>query len=192
MFEIGDTLVSLEVIQEEFICNLDACKGACCVEGDAGAPLLKEEIPIIEKDLQKILPYVDPKGKELIDSIGFYEIDQRDDEPVTTCIGGKACSFVTYSGGMALCGIENAFNDHQTEFMKPISCHLYPIRLSKVGHYTALNYHQWEICSPACTLGRKEKVAVYQFLKDPLIRAFGEEWYEELCAVAKSYKDSLR
>lgn len=191
MFEIGDALVSLEVIQEEFICNLDACKGACCIEGDAGAPLLKEEIPIISKDLDKILPYVDPKGKELIESVGFYEIDKRDDEPVTTCVGGKACSFVAFKDGMALCGIEGAFREHKTEFMKPISCHLYPIRLSQVGRFTALNYHNWEICSPACTLGKKEKTAVYKFLKDPLIRAFGEEWYAELCEVADNYKKSI-
>lgn len=187
MFEIGETLVSLEVIKEAFICDLDACKGACCVEGDSGAPLLEEEVPIISKDLDKILPYVDEKGKALIKSVGFYEIDHRDNEPVTTCVNNKACSFVSYENGYSFCGIEQAFNDKKTEFMKPISCHLYPIRLSKVGRFTALNYHRWEICSPACVLGKKEKTAVYKFLKDPLIRAFGEEWYNELSLIAEEY-----
>ena len=191
MFEIGETLVSLEVIQEEFICNLDACKGACCVQGDSGAPLLDEEVPIIAADLDNILPYVDEKGRNLINSVGFHEIDKRDGESVTTCVNGSACSFVNYKNGLALCGIEDAFNDHKTEFMKPISCHLYPIRLSRVGKYTALNYHKWNICSPACALGKKEKTAIYIFLKDPLIRAFGEEWYKELCQVALEYKKSL-
>jgi hypothetical protein len=187
MFEIGDTLVSLEVIKEEFICNLDVCKGACCVEGDSGAPLLEQEVSIVEQDLEKILPYVDEKGRSLINSIGFHEIDPRDGESVTTCVGGKACSFVSYKDGMASCGIEQAFNDHKTEFMKPISCHLYPIRLSKVGKFTALNYHKWQICSPACALGKQEKTAVYKFLRIPLIRAFGEEWYNELCLIAEEY-----
>ena len=190
MFQIGETLISSEILEEEFICNLEACKGACCIEGDAGAPLLKEEIPILEKELSSILPYLDSKGKEVINSVGFYEMDARDGEPVTTCVGGKACSFVTFDEGKVLCGIEQAFYDNKTEFLKPISCHLYPIRLSKVGDLIALNYHKWDICSDACKLGSEKKVNLFEFLKEPLIRAFGEEWYEEVKEVAKAYKES--
>jgi Fe-S-cluster containining protein len=187
MIEIGDTLVSTDLFDEEFVCNLSACKGACCVEGDAGAPLLDQEVDILKKELSNVLPYVGKKGNELIENDGFYEEDKDDSEYVTKCNNGKECVFLNYDHGIAKCGIELAFFAGKTEFKKPISCHLYPIRLSKVGNYTALNYHKWEICSPACDHGKSLKVSLYEFLKEPLIRAFGEDWYRELSSVAMDY-----
>ena len=181
-----NTLVSLDVIEEEFVCNLSACKGECCVEGEFGAPLDEEEIAIIDKELPNILPYLTDAGAKKIKKEGFHELD-TDGDIVTKCIKGRDCVFAISEKGVYKCGIEKAYEEGKTKFMKPISCHLYPIRLDKVGEYTALNYSRWDICSPACKQGKVLKVPIYKFLKYSLERKFGVEWYAGLEHIASEY-----
>lgn len=186
MILLENTLVSEDVLEKEFICNLTACKGACCVEGDFGAPISEDEITLIEQNLQGILPYLEPASINEIEKKGFWEKD-IDSDLVTTCLPSGECNFSIRDeqSGALKCGIEKAYFEGKSTIKKPISCHLYPIRVSKVGDYDAINYHKWDICKPACELGKKEGVTVYQFLKDPLIRKYGNEWFEELDAIAK-------
>jgi hypothetical protein len=181
---LGDKLISEDIIEKNFICNLSKCAGACCVKGDAGAPLTKTEVDTIAEQLPTILKFIDPKGAELIRQEGF--MIQKEDEIETNCLPTGECVFVKYEDGTATCGIESANNEYNFDFKKPLSCHLYPIRVSQVGDYTALNYHKWDICSPACAFGDKEKVPVYRFLKEAIVRGFGEETYLQLDAYAKS------
>ena len=170
MIEINDTLISEEIIEKDFVCNLDACKGACCVEGDAGAPVEQEEVAILEHIYPKVAPF-------------FRGID---DEWETPLIGGGECAYVVRDQkGIVLCGIEQAYREGVIDWKKPISCHLYPIRLKQYSSFVAVNYDRWSICKDACVLGRKLQVPIYQFVKEALIRKFGEEWYEQLEAAAK-------
>lgn len=189
MVIIGNTLISEDIFVQEFICNLSACKGACCVEGDSGAPATQQEKVKIEHELEKIKPYLTAASLAAIQNNNSFEKDE-DDEWVTTCLPSGECNFsFRNANGVLSCGIEQSFLEGKSEIRKPISCYLYPIRVSKVGDYTALNYHKWDICSAACALGKQEKVAVYQFLKDPLIERFGKDWYDELCEVAVAFKN---
>lgn len=191
MIIIGETLISEDLFDQEFICNLSACKGSCCIEGDSGAPVSIAEKKQIEENFSLIKPYLSEPSLVDIEKRSGFEIDD-DGEWVTTCLPTGECNFVKRDeNGLLSCGIEKSFLDGKSTIRKPISCYLYPIRIQKVGDYTALNYHRWDICSAACTLGKQEKVAVYQFLKDPLISRFGEDWYNELCAVAAAYKESF-
>lgn len=191
MIIIGDTLISEDLFDQEFICNLSACKGSCCIEGDSGAPVSITEKKQIEENYPLIKPYLSERSLGDIEKRSGFEIDD-DGEWVTTCLPTGECNFVKRDeNGLLSCGIEKSFLDGKSTIRKPISCYLYPIRIQKVGDYTALNYHRWDICGAACTLGKQEKVAVYQFLKDPLISRFGEEWYSELCAVAEAYKENF-
>jgi len=183
----GDTLISEDIFEQNFICHIDKCKGICCVEGDYGAPLEEEEIPIIQSHLEAIKPYMSVKGLEVLAKDGFYEKD-KDGDLVTTCVKKRDCVFAISENGIYKCAIEKAYLDNKIDFHKPISCHLYPIRLSKVSEFTAINYSRWYICSAACKLGDKEKVPMYAFLKQPLIRRFGEEWYKDLEDIAEIYK----
>lgn len=183
MLIVGNALVSEDIIEKNFACNTRACLGACCVQGDAGAPLLAEEIDVLEKELPAIEPYLAKAGLENIALHGFHTTDPEG-EIVTTCLPGGECSFLVYEGMTATCGIENAWGAGKTIFQKPVSCHLYPIRFKQYGEYTALNYHQWEICEPACKRGDKENIPIHAFLKEALIRKMGEEWYAELFEVA--------
>lgn len=190
MVIIGNTLISEDVFDQEFICNLSACKGACCVEGDAGAPVTLDEKAKIESELEKIKPYLTKESFTAIENSACFEKDE-DEEWVTTCLPSGECNFsFRNENGVLSCGIEQSFLAGESKIRKPISCYLYPIRVSKVGDYEALNYHKWDICSAACSLGKQEKVAVYQFLKGPLIDRFGEDWYQELCEVAEAFKNS--
>lgn len=187
MIVIGDTLISEDLFEEAFICNLQACKGACCVEGDSGAPVTLLEKDIIHEQLDVIEPYQTDASKADMAKRGAFEKDD-DDEWVTTCLPSGECNFAFRdASGILSCTIEKSFLDGKATIRKPISCYLYPIRLQKVGDYIALNYHRWDICKPACALGKKEQVKVYQFLREPLISCFGEEWYKELCEVADAY-----
>ena len=187
MLIVGDKLISEEILQEEFVCNLSACKGACCIEGESGAPLNLEDIAEIERNLEGILPHLPPRSQESISREGFYEADS-DGDLVTKCHDGAACVFVAMGkGGIAYCGIEAAHRAGNSDFLKPMSCHLYPIRVSQVSEYSALNYSRWSICSPACANGMALKVPIYRFLQGPLTRAFGAEWYEELAEIAEEY-----
>ncbi len=189
MIAIDDMLISDEVVDVEFVCNLNVCKGACCVEGDSGAPLEEEELVILEQTYDKIKSYIPESGIQAIETQGLYVIDEDGDYVTPLVEGNKHCAFVFFDEqGIAKCSIEKAYNDNVIDFKKPISCHLYPVRVKKYKNYTAINYHKWQLCDSACTLGQQLQVPVYKFLKDPLIRKFGTEWYEQLCKAAKRIK----
>ncbi len=180
MIEIENTLVSDDVVKEAFVCDLQKCKGACCVEGDLGAPLNKEELPLIDEVIDLVKPYLAKEAIEVLEKEGGYILDEDGDYSTST-IDNKECAFAFYDENKILkCGIEQAHKDGKTDFKKPISCHLYPIRISKLPEFEALNYDRWSICSPACDLGKELKVPVYKFLREALIRKFGESWYKAL------------
>ncbi|MDD5184252.1 MAG: DUF3109 family protein [Paludibacter sp.] len=180
MLQIDETIISLDLLDERFVCDLAICKGACCIEGDSGAPLEEDEIKIIEDLLPVIWVDLSDKSKEVIEKQGVSYIDE-DGEPVTSIVNGEECVFTyTDENGQCKCAIEKAYREGKTDFYKPISCHLYPVRLQKYEEYTAVNYHQWSVCSCARKLGGKLKVPVYKFLKEPLIRKFGKDWFEQL------------
>ena len=180
MLQIDDTLISFDLFDQYFTCALDVCRGICCVEGDEGAPLEKEEIEIIEKLLPTFWDKLSENAKEVIKNQGVSYID-RFGEPVTSLVNNADCVFACYDeNNICECAIEKTYREGKISFPKPISCHLYPIRLQKINTTTALNYHKWEVCKCARTLGSKNQMPVYQFLKEPLIRRFGKEWYEKL------------
>lgn len=187
MFQIGDTIVARDVVEESFICNLSMCKGCCCVEGQSGAPVMDKEVEILEQLVPIVWNDLSPLAQEELEKNGpVYE--DYDGDMVTSIVNGKDCVFTYYDEkGVCKCAIEKAYREGKTDFYKPISCHLYPIRLQQYKDFVAVNYHKWSICSEAVKLGRKEGVKIYQFLKDPLIRAFGEEWYTELSTVVEEY-----
>ncbi len=189
MLIIGESLVSEDILEKKFVCHLEKCKGACCISGDRGAPLLENELDIINKDLERIIPFMDADGLAHLKKFNFSEIDPSDGELVTTCREDGACVFVVYDDGKTQCAIELANAAGKIDFKKPISCHLYPIRAAKYGDYTVLNYHKWDICSPACNFGESLNEPMYRFLKEPLIRKMGPDWYEELEAVAKDWSE---
>ncbi|MEK6450428.1 MULTISPECIES: DUF3109 family protein [Myroides] len=186
MFQIGKTIVSEDVLEKEFVCNLSACKGECCIDGDAGAPVEKGEVDILNKVYEHVKPFLRPEGIEAIETQGTSIIGE-DGELETPLIEGGECAYVIYENEMALCGIEKAYNEGLIDWKKPISCHLYPIRIKEFSSFEAVNYHKWHICGDACTLGQELGVPVYKFLKDPLIRKYGEDWYKELELVADEY-----
>lgn len=180
MLAIGKTLISDEVIEKQFVCDLNACKGACCVKGDYGAPLENEELEILDAVYEKVKPYMRPEGIEAVEKQGKYLLYERK-EWVTPLVKGKECAYVVFDDGIAKCAIESAYYDGKVDWKKPISCHLYPIRLTKQKNgYEAVNYDRWSICSPACKLGKSLQVPVFKFLKESLTRRYGAEWYKEL------------
>ncbi len=189
MIIIGETLVSEELFEEFFVCDLSACKGACCVEGESGAPLEKEELDRIEEIYEDVKPFMRPEGIAAIEKDGLYQLDS-DGDLVTTLVGHHgACSFVTYDEkGIAKCALEQAYLAGKTNWKKPISCHLYPVRLATLPDYIAVNYHRWHVCEPACDCGLALKVPVYKFLKEPLTRKFGTAWFDEMELVADALK----
>ena len=193
MLIIQDKLLEGDILKEEFMCNLDACKGACCWEGDYGAPLEEDEIDILEKEYQNIKPYLLPEGQKMIDITGTNVYYQEDKMMGTPLLENGACAFMTKDDkGIAMCGIEQAWKDGKTSFRKPISCHLDPVRAEKdhIAAFETLRYDRWNICSAACTKGKENKVKVFEFAKDALIRKYGEEWYDELTAAYNNvYKD---
>lgn len=183
MMKVGDVLVSDDIRDKEFVCNLEKCKGACCVEGDFGAPLLQEELAILEEIYPKVKKYLSPEGIKEIEKQGTHTIDDEG-ELCTPIISGRECVYAIYDERKILkCGIEQAHKAGDVEWKKPISCHLYPIRITKKKEFEAINYHKWHICTPACALGKELQVPVYKFLRDPLIRKYGEPWYNELVSV---------
>lgn len=180
MILIDDTCISDDIAEKFFVCNLEKCKGACCVEGDLGAPLEESELPVLEDIYEAVKPYLTPEGIAAIEEQGKYIKDWEGDYSTTT-INDRECAYAFYDDrGILKCGIEQAYLEGKTGFKKPISCHLYPIRITKYENFHALNYDRWSICSDACTLGEQLGVEVYRFLKEPLIRAYGEEWYRQL------------
>lgn len=187
MFQIGDAIVATDIIEESFLCDLSVCKGECCVEGDAGAPLEDDEVRIIEDILPQVWDDLSPQAQEVIKKQGVAYKDS-DGDMVTSIVNGKDCVFTYYDEtGICKCAIEKAYRENRVDFYKPISCHLYPIRLENYKNFTAVNYHRWSVCKAAVLLGKKEGLKIYQFLKEPLIRRFGEDWYKELTLVAEEY-----
>ena len=185
MIQIEDTVVSLDVLRERFLCDLHACKGACCIEGDAGAPVEPDEVEKLEAVLPLVWDDLTPGAQSVIRRQGVVYTDEEGDL-VTSIVDGKDCVFTCYDErGYCYCVIEKAFRNGRTDFYKPVSCHLYPIRVDDYGPYKAVNYHRWEVCRAAVLLGRKENLPVYKFLKEPLIRKFGEVWYHELEVAAE-------
>ncbi len=187
MLQIGDTLVSLDLAERFFCCDLDACHGECCIEGDAGAPITENE----KKELERLLPEINdellPQAQEVIRRQGVSYVDEEGDM-VTSIIDGRNCVFTCFApGGMCQCAIEKAYRNGRVAMRKPISCYLYPLRITEYHSFTAVNYHRWKICRPAEALGRKLGLRLYQFLKEPLIQRFGKEWYDELCLACESY-----
>jgi len=192
MIIIQEILVSDDVIEKQFLCNLSACKGACCWEGDTGAPLEEAEMEILNNVYDKIKPFLTSAGKAAIEQQGKYVYFKESEEHGTPLVDNKACAYMTYNElGIAQCGIEQAHKAGIIDFIKPISCHLYPIRIEadKRVNFEAMNYDRWEICSAACELGKKEQLPVYRFVKTAIIRKYGEDFYAELDAAAQYVAD---
>jgi hypothetical protein len=179
MIVIDNTIISGEILDIHFCCNLEKCKGACCVEGDAGAPLEEEEISALEDYIDRIKPFMQKEGIRVIEKSGVFDYDMNG-EYVTPLIADKDCAFVYYEHDIARCAIEKAFEEKKISFRKPLSCHLYPIRIKTYASTETVNYHKWSICQTACAKGKEINLALYKFLEDPLIRKFGEEWYKQL------------
>ncbi|MBJ25958.1 MAG: hypothetical protein CMC91_07535 [Flavobacteriaceae bacterium] len=185
MYRIENTLISEEIFSEKFVCDLKSCKGACCVEGYGGAPLEKKETELLEKDITRIKPFLSEKGKKSLREKGVF-FKTSEGELETPLVENKECAYsVLSSDGSLKCGIEKAYDNGKINWKKPISCHLYPIRIKKYKDFTAMNYHQWSICSSACKLGESLKVPVFRFLKEALERKFGKEWYLKLQEIYK-------
>jgi hypothetical protein len=184
MLQIKDTLISQDLIEKKFCCNLEKCKGACCVKGDAGAPLSQEEVELLPKIIDKITPFLRKAGSESIAEMGAHVIDDEN-EAVTPLVGGKECAYVVFDNGIAKCGIERAFEAGAISFRKPVSCHLYPVRLRKYHQFVAVNYDRWEICEPARAHGENLNLPVYEFVREALIRRFGKDWFMHLKVAAR-------
>lgn len=188
MIQIDKTLVSLDLIERKFLCDIPKCKGICCVEGDSGAPLQEEEVAELEKALPVIWEDLSEKAREIIRKQGVAYRD-ADGDLVTSIVDGKDCVFTCYdANGVCQCAIEKAYRSGRLSFYKPISCHLYPVRLTEYETFTAVNYHCRDVCKAAERLGKRKGVPVYKFLKEPLIRRFGEKWYTTLETVAAEWE----
>ncbi|GGG34765.1 DUF3109 family protein [Bizionia arctica] len=187
MFQLGKTIVSEDIIEKDFLCNLSACKGACCIDGDAGAPLETAETQILEDIYPKIKHFLRQAGIDAIEKQGTF-ITTEFGEFETPLINDADCAYVIFDKkGTALCAIEEAYNQGVITWKKPVSCHLYPVRVKDYSEFSAVNYDKWEICDDACTLGKELQVPIYKFVKEALIRKFGEDWYAELEIIAKGY-----
>ncbi len=187
MFQVGKTIITDDLFEKEFVCNLNACKGICCVEGDSGAPLLEEEKAVLDRIFETVKPYLTNEGIKAIEQQGKYVID-KEGELTTPLINDRECAYVTQNeDGTYLCGIEKAYLDKKIDWQKPISCHLYPVRVKDYVEFQAVNYNRWDICSAACELGKQLQVPLYRFLKEPLIRKFGADWYQEVEIIAREY-----
>lgn len=180
MIELGRTIISDDIKEQYFVCNLSKCKGACCVEGDLGAPLEKEELLVLKAIYDEVSPYLSEEGRNAIAEQGVYVKDFEGDYSTPT-INGKECAYAVYDDeGVLKCGIEQAYLDGKVNFKKPISCHLYPVRITTYQQFDALNYDRWSICSDACSLGKELQLPIYRFVKDALIRKYGQQWYDDL------------
>lgn len=185
IIEIDNVLVSTDIFTEYFCCDLDACKGICCVEGDAGAPITIDEIAGIEDAIDTVWDDLSATAQAVIDKQGVAYTD-RDGDLVTSIVGGKDCVFTCYEKGCCLCALERAWRAGKTAFCKPISCALYPIREKKLSNgMVALNYNRWDVCHDAVKKGNELRLPVYRFLRDPLVRRFGEDFYQQLCDAAQ-------
>ena len=180
MIAIANTLISEDIIEKKFVCDLTSCKGACCVKGDYGAPLEEDELPVMDAIYEKVKPYLRKEGIEAIEKQGKYLLYEKK-EWVTPLAKGKECAYTVFENNIAKCGIEKAFYDGKIDFKKPVSCHLYPIRITRQKNgMDALNYDRWSVCKAACKLGSSLKVPVYKFLMESLVRKYGKKWYKQL------------
>lgn len=185
IIDIDGILVSSDILTECFCCDLDACKGICCVEGDAGAPVTTDEVMAIEDSLDTVWEDLSASAQAVIDRQGVAYSDP-DGDLVTSIVGGKDCVFTCYDDGCCLCALERAYRNGKAKFCKPISCALYPIREKRFSSgLVGLNYNRWAVCKDAVKKGNELQLPVYRFLEGPLIRRFGEAWYKELCEVAQ-------
>lgn len=187
MFQLGKTIVSEDIIKKDFMCNLSACKGACCIDGDAGAPVEPDEAEILKDIYPKVKPFMRQEGIDAVEAQGTYTTSEEG-ELETPLINDADCAYVIYDDkNVALCAIEEAYNQGEISWKKPVSCHLYPIRVQHYTEFSAVNYHKWQICDDACKLGKELQIPVYKFVKEALIRKFGEDWYMELEKVAETF-----
>ncbi|MBP8758168.1 MAG: DUF3109 family protein [Prevotella sp.] len=185
IIQVGNVLVSPDIFTEKFCCDLDKCKGQCCVEGDAGAPVTLDEIGGIEDSLDTVWTDMSASAQAIVDKQGVAYVDQEGDL-VTSIVNGKDCVFTCYENGCCLCALERAYRAKKTDFVKPISCALYPIRVKAFNNDTfGINYNRWDVCKDAVIKGKELNLPVYKFLEGPLTRRFGVEWYKELCEVAE-------
>lgn len=187
MLQIQKELVSLDLAERFFLCDLGKCLGECCIEGDAGAPVTEEEYQKLKALKDVVWDDLLPSAQERINESGVAYVDEEGDL-VTQIVDGRNCVFTTYGpGGMCLCALEKAYREGRTDFRKPMSCYLYPLRLTEYPTFTAVNYHRWKICRCAEVLGRAKGVRLYQAMKEPLIERFGQEWYDELVEACEAY-----
>jgi hypothetical protein len=190
--DIDDKLISTELFERKFVCDLTKCKGACCVEGDAGAPLAMDEIDILEEIYEDVKPFMRAEGIEAVAKSGVFYMDEWN-EPATTLVNNQECAFVYFDEqNITKCAIEQAYLAGKVSWKKPISCHLYPIRVKQLTNNIALNYEEWNICKPACACGEQLDVPVYKFLKEPLIRAFGAEFFADLEGIDQALKENQK
>lgn len=190
MFQLDKTIVSEDILDNDFVCNLNACKGACCVKGESGAPLELEETKVLDEIYPKIKSLLREEGIKAIESQGTW-IKNDFSEIETPLVDGEECAYVIFDDkGISKCGIEEANNQKLIDFKKPISCHLYPVRVKEYSSFSAVNYHKWQICDDACDLGKSLQVPVYRFVKQALIRKFGQDWYDNLEKAAADYRSA--
>ncbi len=214
MIMIGNTLISESILEKHFVCDLAKCKGGCCVAGDAGAPLQDDELKLLEDVYEQVKPYMTEEGISTIEKEGLYVYDHDDKEYVTPLIirdkagkdrlkksedpheraraNQKECAFTMFENGIAMCSIERAWKEGKVAFRKPVSCHLYPIRVSRHKEFEAINYDRWTVCGPACVLGEQLKVPVFQFVKEALVRKYGQAWVNELSIAADLYQKTKK
>lgn len=190
MLQIEKTIISLDLLEKKFSCDLSKCKGICCIHGDSGAPLNEDEVTILKEIFELVKPFLQSEGIASILKQGTSVIDS-DGDMVTPLIDGKECAYTIFENGIAFCGIEKAFYAGIVTYKKPISCHLYPVRITEYPDFSAVNYHHWDICKHAVKKGNNENTKVFSFLKEPLIRKFGKEWYEQLEIADKTLKNNI-
>lgn len=188
MIQIGNKIISREILEEQFVCHLERCEGNCCVFGDSGAPLEEEEARLLDMHIQVIRCLMRPEGIRAVQEQGTWIVDD-DGDRVTPLVSGEECAYAVFGKGIARCSIEMAFEAGAIAFQKPVSCHLYPIRMTRLKNGIALNYHRWSICEPARMLGQVETVPVFRFLRDAIIRVFGMDFYIELETVSRELQD---
>lgn len=179
MLQIGNTIISNDLIRQRFSCNLECCKGVCCVKGDSGAPLAQEEAELLESIFDKLSLYMSEDGIKAIEKDGFFIID-TDNDLVTPLIKGKECAYTFFDNDIARCAIEKAYLENKINFRKPVSCHLYPVRIKKYKNFDAVNYEKWDECNSSISFGEKNNIPLYIFVKEALIRKYGDDWFEQL------------
>jgi hypothetical protein len=189
MLQIGNTIISTDILEAKFACDLSICKGACCVQGDSGAPLEDEELDALDAIFPKIRPYLSEGSLKAIEEQGTFVVDS-DGDNVTPLVEGKECAYVYFENEVAKCAIEKAYFDGKIKFRKPVSCHLYPIRVKKYKEFSAINYHQWQVCKPAIDNGKSLLIPLHGFLKDALTRKFGKEWYKQVEIASNLYAEN--